>query len=444
MSPSIETNGYGSLFPVTLRNNLFLAGSLNFNDYNNYCFYQDITVADNLFVQCAFSYYSDLGYGPRNISYNGWYQTTALHGSAPVGSGACGAYGPAVNGGDVLLTNLDFQVGPLGNYYYPPGGTNLARLIDAGDMSASAAGLANYTTQTNQTPEGCTTVDIGFHYKCFGGNLLVDTNYTALQLAQLLVPPGVWVTNAIFTNVIEARGIFSNGVPAGLPINYGVILSSGCITNAIGTNDDDGSIAGGVYGDGPSNLGQPGDSDLNKLVDANGTLDAAVLEFDIISTNSFTLQFQYIFASEEYPEYIGQYNDPMAIFVSTNRIGAAWVNSITNDIALVPGTNLPVSVGNINGGYTNMNDGAFVLPTNPQYYVDNCDPYNSALPPYAASTPVYNLQYDGFTTLLTAQTNISANVTYHIKIGVADYAGTTDEDRIYDSAILIKGWTPCN
>jgi hypothetical protein len=168
MSPSIETNGYGSLFPVTLRNNLFLAGSLNFNDYNNYCFYQDIAVADNLFVQCAFSYYSDLGYGPRNISYNGWYQTTALHGSAPSGSGACGAYGPAVNGGDVLLTNLDFQTGPLGNYYYPPGGTNLARLIDAGDMSASAAGLTNYTTQLNSTPD-TGLVDIGFHYETYLG-----------------------------------------------------------------------------------------------------------------------------------------------------------------------------------------------------------------------------------------------------------------------------------
>ena len=90
--------------------------------------------------------------------------------------------------------------------------------------------------------------------------------------------------------------------------------------------------------------------DLDNLVGGSGTKDAAVLEFDIISTNAFTLKFQYVFASEEYPEFINDFNDPMAIFVSTNRIGTNWIYSITNDLALVPRTNLPVSVNNINGG----------------------------------------------------------------------------------------------
>ncbi|MGH7990208.1 MAG: choice-of-anchor L domain-containing protein [Limisphaerales bacterium] len=45
----------------------------------------------------------------------------------------------------------------------------------------------------------------------------------------------------------------------------------------------------------------------------------------------------------------------------------------------------------------------------------------------------YNIQYDGTTVLLTAQTFISANVTNHVKIAIADYS----DDKL-DSAVFIK------
>ncbi|MGB8369562.1 MAG: choice-of-anchor L domain-containing protein [Limisphaerales bacterium] len=272
------------------------------------------------------------------------------------------------------------------------------------------------------------------------GNLTVSTNSTAQQLAQLLVPPWVIVTNASYTGAIVARGTFAGGNGCGLPIDNGVILSTGWITNAIGPNDDDGgNNYDGNYG--PSNLGQPGDADLSNLVGNGQTYDAAVLEFDIISTNFFTLQFLYVFASEEYPEWIGPFNDPMAIFVSTNYDGTNWINSITNDIALVPGTtNMPVSVNTINGGCVsgaqNNNGGAYIPPTNPQYYVDNYGlDYSAAT--NAAPAPEFNIQYDGMTILLTAQAPITAGVTNHVKIAIADYG-----DSSYDSAIFVKPWSP--
>ena len=269
------------------------------------------------------------------------------------------------------------------------------------------------------------------------GDLTVSTNSTAQQLAQMLVPPWVVITNATYTGSVVARGTFAGGNGCGLPIDSGVILSSGQITNAVGPNDDDG---GNNYDNnlGPSNLGQTNDADLNNLIGNNMTFDAAVLQFDIISTNSFTLQFQYIFASEEYPEWIGEYNDPMAIFVSTNLVGTNWINSITNDFALVPGTtNVPVSVNTINGGcLSDANNGQYVPPTNPQYYVDNHDPVYSAAT-NAAPAPEFNIQYDGMTVLLTAQTLISANVTNHVKVAIEDYG-----DASYDSAVLINTWSP--
>ena len=259
------------------------------------------------------------------------------------------------------------------------------------------------------------------------GDLTVTTNATPQQLAQLLVPPWVIVTNATYTGATVARGTFTNGNGCGLPIETGVILATGYITNAIGTNNDNGLVAAGTCSvPGPSDLGMPGDTNLDNLTGGGPTFDAAVLEFDIISTNSFTLCFRFVFASEEYPEFIGNYNDPMAIFISTNQVGTNWIIDATNNIALVPGTTNLVSVNTINED------------TNPQYYVDNGDPI------YSTNKPVFNIQYDGITVLLTAKAQISPGISNHVKIAIADY-GTNicGADRLYDSAIFIKNWSPC-
>jgi hypothetical protein len=266
------------------------------------------------------------------------------------------------------------------------------------------------------------------------GDLTVSTNWTALQLAQLLVPAGVSITNATYTGFIEARGTFAGGNGCGLPIDSGVILASGDITNAIGPNNLSGAET--RFEDNTGIL--ISDPDLDSLVGGSGTKDAAILEFDVFSATPFTLEFEYIFASEEYPEWIGQFNDPMAIFVSTNRFGTNWINGITNDIALVPGTtNMPVSVNTINGGcYFNVAN-SNIPPANAQYYVDNHDPEYQPAEGYTNAAPAFNVQYDGMTVLLSAKASISANVTNHVKIAIADYG----DDR-YDSAVLIGAAQP--
>ncbi len=300
---------------------------------------------------------------------------------------------------------------------------------------------------TNVTVSGLPAAREFFAVGHTNGVLSVSTNVTAQEMAELLVPPFVIVTNAVYTGSVVARGTFTGGNGCGLPIESGVILSSGQITNAVGPNTDDGSITVDSDGQGPPNLRQPGDGDLDSLVGGDGTLDAAVLEFDILSTNAFTLKFQYMFASEEYPEYIGPYNDPLAIFVSTNRVGTNWISSITNDLALVPGTtSVPVSVNTINGGYVGDIYKSPSAPTNAQFYVDNYDPSHSSMAPYAVEAPVFNIQYDGLTVFLAGETPILPNVTAHIKIAIADYAGNLQHnDRVYDSAVYLKAWSedPC-
>ena len=167
-------------------------------------------------------------------------------------------------------------------------------------------------------------------------------------------------------------------------------------------------------------------------------MDAAVLEFDVYSSNSVTLTFQYFFTSEEYPEWIDQFNDPMAIFVTTNRVGNVWTNTPANNIALVPCVSEFVGIGTINGG--SLED--IIAATNGLYYLDNNDPdpLANAVAPYAMDESVFDFQYDGMTILLLAEVEIEAGVTNRVKLAVADF-GRTSADRNYDSAVFIECWT---
>jgi hypothetical protein len=68
---------------------------------------------------------------------------------------------------------IAWQTGPLGDYYQP---TN-SPLINTGSVTAAAAGLYHFTTQTNQTKEGTSQVDIGYHYVATDGSgAPVDTD----------------------------------------------------------------------------------------------------------------------------------------------------------------------------------------------------------------------------------------------------------------------------
>jgi cysteine-rich repeat protein len=214
---------------------------------------------------------------------------------------------------------------------------------------------------------------------------------TPQQLVQQLVGSGVSVSNVTYTGANNASGSFSGAAADGISIDSGVILTSGDVANAQGPNTNDGLT---------TNNSQPGDSDLNALISGT-TFDASVLEFDFVPTDS-SLVFSYVFGSEEYNEFVGQINDVFAFFLD-------GVN-----IALIPGTSTPVAVNNINNS------------TNPSFYNDN-DPSDLGTP-----TP-FNIQYDGFTTVLTAQATVTPGNTHHIKLVIADTS-----DSILDSAVFIQ------
>lgn len=220
--------------------------------------------------------------------------------------------------------------------------------------------------------------------------LVVTGGLTATQMANIIAGPGITVTNAVYNGPAISAGSF-NGSASNIGIPSGVIITCGDINLAVGPN---------TLGSAGIDNFSPGNPELNQLAGAT-TYDAATLEFDFVAQSN-SVQFRYVFGSEEYPEWVSSgYNDAFAFFISGPGIPG------NQNIALVPGTGQPVTIDNIN---------AF---TNSAYYVNNAG---------GAS-----VQYDAFTTVLTATRQVQACQTYHLKMTIAD-AG----DGIYDSGVFIQ------
>lgn len=187
--------------------------------------------------------------------------------------------------------------------------------------------------------------------------------------------------------------LLDDGLDGGLPFDEGVLLSTGSL-RWTGLNDSEG---------GSDWIDWKGTGDADLQVELNyasspETYDAAILEFDFKPAYS-TVLINFVFASEEYLEWVGQYPDGMAIFVN-------GVN-----IALTPAPNpKTVGVDSINTGL------------NASLYNDN---------PVLA--PVLDNIYDGNTVELEAAVTVTANQWHHIKIVIADV-----NDHIYDSAVVVK------
>jgi hypothetical protein len=135
---------FAGSYSLTVRNCLFFGGKQTiYNDNSQGP--ATWTFRDNLFDGASI----DQQY-PVDCNYDAF--TTGTIGFTNVGAN------------DVFITNADYQVGPLGNFYYPTNGANLATLIDKGSTWSSNVMMFHYCTTTNQTKEAATKVDIGFHW----------------------------------------------------------------------------------------------------------------------------------------------------------------------------------------------------------------------------------------------------------------------------------------
>ena len=235
----------------------------------------------------------------------------------------------------------------------------------------------------------------------------VDTTLkTPYELVtEYLVSGCIKVMNVNYTGSAAALGGFGSASGAFI-FEQGLILATGKATNAIGPDDDIGTING-------VDFGLPGDANLDNVSASNQTYDACVLEFDFVP-NVDTIRFNYIFASEEYPEKVcSDTNDVIGIFLSGPGV------ALTN-LAVIPGTTIPVNANSVNSGTSG-----------------SCATCNYCLSLaydglYAGGNTAW-MQYDGFTEILEAKSWVSPCQTYHMKICIADGG-----DGLYDSGLFIE------
>lgn len=226
-----------------------------------------------------------------------------------------------------------------------------------------------------------------------GAELGYNTSASALAMANEIFGAGVTVVGASYSGPSTSSAVYSNGgLAAGVtPSTTGVILSTGDVRNFTQSWGDPNRNAGTST----NTSGIDNNSQFNAIAGTR-TYDAVWMDVDFIPTgNLMTIQF--VFASEEYPEYVNsQFNDVFGV----------WVN----------GSYVPIEVGT---GRTSVNNINGLLQQN--LVVSN-------------TGDAYNTEMDGFTISLTLTMEVNPDQVNSIRIGIADAS-----DANYDSAVLIAG-----
>ena len=229
---------------------------------------------------------------------------------------------------------------------------------------------------------------------------------------------GVTFSNVTYKGHSQAIGRF-NGVQSNIGVSCGIIMSTGDVLDnddplrgkngPVGPNNNYGASKNWY-----SNNPKYGDSDLSNLI-SDSTYDAAVLEFDFIPQGD-TVEFEYVFASEEYPEFADHYygfNDVLGLFISGSGITGL------KNMAVVPDdTSTNVSIHSINS------------ISRANLYIENGNGHDTLEVQYSDPTVV---NFNGFTVPLKAVSKVTPGESYHMKLAIADGG-----DGSYDSGVFFK------
>ena len=217
-----------------------------------------------------------------------------------------------------------------------------------------------------------------------------------------------WSTGTSTTT--NGIGYFNKG-NSEFPFDQGIVLSTGNVNSVPGPNNS--ILSGG---------GATGDADLSAILAAQtppvtGTLNNATkLEFDFVAVTN-QINFNFLFASEEYGVYQCGCSDAFA-FILTDLTAA----TPPTNIAVLPGTNVPVSIFNIRDNQYNV-----ACPSSNLAYFGNY--YNNTQGIIGAP-----IDFNGITVPMTAGATVIPGNSYHIKMVIADY-----NDTAYDSAVFLQG-----
>jgi len=228
---------------------------------------------------------------------------------------------------------------------------------------------------------------------------------STLTNALIVANTGLTVSNSTFVGEDGQAGryngfAFTSGITS-LSMPDGVLLTTGLANNALPPNNTD--------SDGEDHDAS-GDTNLTTLVNVGATTPVETFDANSLTINFTTsastksILFDFVFASEEFPEFVGSFNDAFAAYLDGVQIS-------------FDSQKKPITVNN--NFFTLNNSGI----TNP-----------ATEPDVAGKTPVtFAIQYDGLTPRITTQAPLDGSRTNHtLKLVIADTA-----DGLYDSAAFL-------
>jgi gliding motility-associated-like protein len=203
---------------------------------------------------------------------------------------------------------------------------------------------------------------------------------------------------------------YFNKAGSGFPFDEGIVLTTGDVNKVPGPDYRTMEQGSPVW---------LGDTDIDAVMEGflgappfQPSTNASVIEFDFVPTLP-TLSLDFMFASEEYGDYIQCFSYDTFVILLTDA------NGNTQNIALIPGTTIPISVFNISGaGYPNICPG-YNLEWFGKYNVFGQQDYSPTA-------------FAGQTVVMTATANLEVNQPYHLKIAIAE------TDMNLDSGVFIK------
>lgn len=251
----------------------------------------------------------------------------------------------------------------------------------------------------------------------YGQQLEVSPDFTAEELVRDVFASGQCETISNIRRIGgNPAGIgFFQGPDSIVGFNRGIIISTGNVTDATGPNSDT-DVGSELEGD-------VSDPDLDRASSGN-VFDAVGIEFDFVPLQP-TVTFRYVFASEEYCEFVGApFNDIFGFFISGPGLNGPFSNGAVN-LATIPGTNQPVSINSVN------------YAQNAAFYLDNEFPsvrQAAGCGGGGETGPRFEtIEYDGQTVILTATVELQICSTYHIRLLVGDV-----QDGNLDSAVFLE------
>jgi hypothetical protein len=234
---------------------------------------------------------------------------------------------------------------------------------------------------------------------------------TAADLAHVLAGEGVSIDNVSYSGAPTSAGRFTGGgtgSDAVVGFDSGVVLSTGSadVGGATRATDATGSAS------------RAGDAELDAL-GAGATRDTTSLTFDVTPDRD-RLYFNYVFASEEYNEYVYRgVSDVFGFFVSRPGDSSPQNCAVVGDGPDSGSAPDPVTVDTVNGG----NPFGDANASNPELFRDNALAEGAPLP----------AEPDGFTVVLQCVASVTPHQVNRLHLAIGDVG-----DSLLDSWVFLQ------